>query len=106
MHGKPKKPTWTQLNKTAPKGATKLTLKESVNWEVGDKIVVASSSHSFDEAEELTIVDIEDDGLVIEVDSALQYEHFGELLSYEGHQIDMRWVLRESSTFSMKKEAK
>lgn len=90
MHGKPKKPTWTLLNKTAPKDTTKLTLKEPVNWEAGDKIVVASSSHSFDEAEELTIVGIEDGGLVIEVDPPLEYQHFGEVLSYGGQEIDMR----------------
>ena len=61
MHdkGKPKIP-WTVLAATASAGDTTITLQQSVDWEVGDHIAVASTgkrhSQSENELREITAV--------------------------------------------------
>ena len=43
IHGRNKK-SWTDLDTTVNKGATSLTLVEEVDWEVGDHIMITSTS--------------------------------------------------------------
>ena len=43
MYGKPKK-TWTTLATTVPVGMNVISLNEDVDWQIGDQIVVASTS--------------------------------------------------------------
>ncbi len=57
----------------------------SVNWEVGDQIVIASSSREYDEEEVRTITDLvhQDDATVlITLDAPLAYRHYGEIERY------------------------
>lgn len=49
---------WTQLGATAAKGASSITLKEPVDWRIGDRIVIASSAMKADEAEERFITSV------------------------------------------------
>ena len=51
MHGVARYPTWTMLNKTADVGATQITLNQVVDWQVGEQIVIASTSYDHTEAE-------------------------------------------------------
>lgn len=44
LHGQPKLPTWTLLNATADQGDSTVNVNGPVNWAVGDRVVVASSS--------------------------------------------------------------
>jgi len=74
LHGTFKK-TWTQLNTTAAKGATTITLKETVNWNIGDEIVIASTDFDAHQAEKRTITAI--NGLVLTLNAPLEYMHFG-----------------------------
>lgn len=74
LHGIEKK-SWTQINATANVGATSLTLKEIVNWEVGDDIVIASSDFDSRQAEKRTITAI--NGLVLTLNAPLVYMHWG-----------------------------
>ncbi|XP_006825958.1 fibrocystin-L-like [Saccoglossus kowalevskii] len=77
LHGIPIPVTWTYLAETAPAGATQITLMQEVTWQVGDEIVIATTSHrhSMIENEQLTITAVSNDGLTIEFQPALEYEH-------------------------------
>lgn len=92
MHGiSREKKSWTQLGTTAEVGSTQITLKESVNWKVEDQIVLASTDFDFEQAEELTIIDISNDGKTLTLDKPLEYKHFGELQTYSNGQ--KTWTL-------------
>ena len=49
--------TWTHLAETIDAGATQMKLEQPVTWQVGDKIVIASTGHRHAqrENEEFTI---------------------------------------------------
>ena len=59
LHGKPLAVTWTRLATTVEAGGTKIVLQEAVDWEVGGRIVIASTSFSQRENEEADIVAID-----------------------------------------------
>lgn len=75
IHGVPRTPTWTDLDTTANIGSTKITLIRSVDWKVGERIVIAPTGYFNDEAEERTIIAIDNDSNknkpVITLDSPL-----------------------------------
>ncbi|TMM30634.1 T9SS type A sorting domain-containing protein [Polaribacter aestuariivivens] len=74
LHGVQRK-TWTQLNATAEKGATSITLKEQINWKIGDQIVIASTDFDPHQAEKRTITAI--NNTTISFDTPLEFMHFG-----------------------------
>ncbi len=76
------KDSWTQLDTTAAAGATTLRLSEDTDWEVGDRIAIASSGFDMDEAEERTIVAVSNDGRTVTLDQALENDHYGEVDTY------------------------
>ena len=88
LHGKKMNVTWTRLNATAIPGDTMITLQEPVPWEVGGKIVIASTSYSQRENEELNITDIDSTGTVLTVDPPLQYTHLSVKQTIAGKYID------------------
>ncbi|XP_033119893.1 fibrocystin-L-like [Anneissia japonica] len=77
LHGIPIPITWTHLAETAEAGDTTLVLEESVTWNVGDKIAIASTGHrhSQNENEMLTITGISNDGLTLTIEPPLKYTH-------------------------------
>lgn len=82
MQGPERVPTWTQLGATAAEGATKITLKEKVDWVVGEEIGIASSSFEGRQAEKRKITAIDKtkpDAPVLTLDKALVYKHYGDL---------------------------
>ncbi len=99
IHGTSKK-SWTQLSVTARPNATTITVKEPIDWVVGDDIVVASTeAYIFDndeilkENEQRKITAISADKKTITLDMPLSYHHYGELQNYtNGVQ---SWVLDE-----------
>lgn len=58
MYGKPKQYTWTMLSNPVNPTDSVLTVKDPVDWVVGDEIVVASTSFFHWEAERRTITAI------------------------------------------------
>lgn len=66
---------WTRLTATASKGDSKITLENASDWRVGDRIVLASTDYSANEAEEKTIT--AKSGNTLTLDSSLKYLHFG-----------------------------
>ena len=43
MHGQARAPTWSYLESTASVGAKTITVNETVDWQVGETIVIAST---------------------------------------------------------------
>jgi hypothetical protein len=58
LHGIPRVPTWTELDVTADIGSSQITLIRTVDWQVGEKIVIAPTGYFNIEAEERTIQEI------------------------------------------------
>ena len=88
LHGKKLNVTWTRLDATANPGDTTITLKEPVPWEIGGKIVIASTSYSQRENEEVEITGIDSTGTVLTIDPPLQYEHISVKQTIAGKFID------------------
>jgi hypothetical protein len=80
--------SWTKLGTTASVGATQITLKESPDWRVGERIVIASSSFEPNEAEERVITAV--NGNTVTLNQALAYRHYGELQTFDGKTLDSR----------------
>jgi cell surface hyaluronidase len=79
---------WTKLNATANKGDTTITLAETVDWQVGDTIVIASTDFDYKQAEQFTIKSIS--GNKVTLDKAVQFMHYGQLQNYNGKTLDER----------------
>lgn len=81
LHGKPLNVTWTKLALTAPAGSTTLHLVDFVDWEVNGVVVIASTSFSHLENEQMTIASVdnlgamEGVGSVVTLTEPLRYEH-------------------------------
>ena len=56
LHGLPHNSTWTRLANTADINATSIELQEAVDWEAGDKIVIAPTGKDGNETEVCTTV--------------------------------------------------
>ena len=95
MHGAPRLPVWTELNSTVQAGETKITLIRSVDWQVGETIVIASTDYSHDHAEERNITAIDRTNPqkpVITLNQPLLYKHYSGIQNFgtKGDFIEMR----------------
>ncbi len=79
LHGE-NRVSWTQLAANVEPGATTLTLKEPVDWRVGDEIVVVSSRRDWNEAEERTLTAV--NGNTVRLNAGLAYPHKGAIRFY------------------------
>ncbi|KAG9339164.1 hypothetical protein JZ751_024022 [Albula glossodonta] len=79
LHGIPVPVPWTHLAETALAGSTTLTLRQSVTWNVGDEIVIASTGHrhSQRENEARRIAAVSADGRTLTLTEPLTYTHLG-----------------------------
>lgn len=91
------KTSWTQLNATALKNATQITLAGQVNWNVGDQFVIASSDYDMNHAEVRTVNNISINGnqTIVNFTNPLSFQHFGELQSYSSSDGSRNWILDE-----------
>ncbi len=87
-YGKLRSPSWTRLAQTAKKRDSQIVLKQAVNWQIGDRIVIASTDYDYTQAEERSIVAIS--GSTVTLNKPLTYEHWGAIQSYDGHRVDAR----------------
>ena len=76
LHGQLRGPDWTRLMRTASAGDTELTLESPVNWQPGDRLVLASTDFDPQQAEEITVESVTRN--VVTVDAPLNYMHWGE----------------------------
>ena len=92
LHGRVLNVTWTRLAHTARKGDTEIYLKDWVVWEVGGRIVLASTSFSQRENEEMVIADVWSgaEGSIVNLTTPLQYEHISVEQTIAGRTIETR----------------
>ncbi len=92
MHGRPLNVTWTRLRVTAQAGDVSIHLQDFVDWDVGGKVVVASTSFSQRENEEKEIQSIQQGphGSTITLTSPLEYEHISVEQTIAGRLIETR----------------
>lgn len=81
MHGKPKH-SWTRLSATAEADSSEIQLSDSVDWEVGDSIVIASTDYDPHQAEVFSIAGISADGKKVTLNGSLAYMHYGLIDSF------------------------
>ncbi len=86
IHG-PLRKNWVRLAANTASNANQILVSEAVDWQPGDRIVIASSAIA-DESEERIIERIS--GNTIQLSSALKYSHLGEIRRVAGVDIDMR----------------
>lgn len=84
IHGTAKTPTWTELSTTVNPGDTSITLGASVNWVVGDTIVIASTDFDHNHAETRVIKTITS-GTDITFDVPLKYKHYSAVETYKNY---------------------
>ena len=52
IHGRPKTPTWSSLKWSVSKDSFEFDLKDTTNWELGDRIVIASTDYTRHQTDE------------------------------------------------------
>ncbi len=75
LQGKDKGPNWVKLASTALAGTNSLVVNQEIGWEVGDEIVLTTSSFVASEAEKLTIAAISADKFTITTVENLMHNH-------------------------------
>ena len=88
MYGKPRTKTWSSLSSTVNPTETQLTVIDAVDWQVGEEIVVASTSFEWTEAERKTITAI--NGSTITVDTPFMYKHIAVVETHGADMLEMR----------------
>jgi cell surface hyaluronidase len=79
LHGQVRK-SWTQLAANAAIGTSSITLAEAVDWQPGDKIVIAPTRADPHEGEVVTISSVT--GTLVSFTPALAHAHFGQSTVY------------------------
>ena len=92
MHGKPLNVTWTRLAETAEAGALEIHLEDTVDWEVGGHIVIASTSFSQSENEEMEIAAVSAGakGSILTLTYPIIYEHISVQEMIAGRIVETR----------------
>ncbi|XP_061110160.1 fibrocystin-L-like isoform X2 [Conger conger] len=84
LYGMPHNIYHTKLNSTASVGSTTLSLREAVDWQAGDDIVISTTSYDPWETETRRITAVSADGLTLTINQSLSHTHIGELHSIQG----------------------
>jgi len=84
--------SWTSLNANAAKGATTINVKEPIDWPVGSKIVITSSSRNWAEAEEHVITNVSNNGRNITLAAVLEHKHIGVSKTYTRSVDNKTWT--------------
>jgi hypothetical protein len=51
IHGMPRNVIWSRLNATVLPGASNISLVEPVDWQIGEEIVITTTSYSLEQTE-------------------------------------------------------
>ncbi len=96
LHGK-KRMSWTNIATTANQGAQQITLKEAVDWEVGDQIALtatglaSSQSKAWNNVDEARITAISGNRRTLTLASPLQFTHIGGSKTYTRARDGKTW---------------
>ncbi|KAM3135691.1 hypothetical protein pb186bvf_012217 [Paramecium bursaria] len=81
IFGRQRTPVWTTLKNTIKAGDSLLVVDNSVDWQVGEQIIVTSSDFDQYQTEKRTITKIMNDQ-TIQVDKPFQYQHYAAIETY------------------------
>ncbi|XP_068603731.1 PKHD1 like 1, tandem duplicate 1 [Brachionichthys hirsutus] len=84
LYGQPHNVYHAKLAATAPARSNTLTLAKSVDWTVGDEVVVSTTSYNAWETEKRQITDVSGDGRILTLNLPLAHTHIGETHSVPG----------------------
>ncbi|XP_056106662.1 fibrocystin-L-like [Rhinichthys klamathensis goyatoka] len=84
LYGMPHNVYHTKLANTSQAGNSTLSLQESVDWKVGEKILLSTTSYDPWQTEIRTITAISDYGRTLTLDQPLSFTHIGESYSVPG----------------------
>ncbi|XP_053468790.1 PKHD1 like 1, tandem duplicate 1 [Ictalurus furcatus] len=84
LYGMPHRVYHTKLGSTAMAGSNSLSLQEPVDWQVGDEIVLSTTSYDPWQTETRTISAVSNNGLTLTVDQPLTYTHIAENYTVPG----------------------
>ncbi len=92
LHGKYVAQMWTHLNATASVGSSQITLRQPVDWVIGNQIVIATTGdyESQGESEVRTITYVSSNGLTLTLDTPLNYTHLGITQPVGSTTVDLR----------------
>ncbi|WP_299555245.1 G8 domain-containing protein [uncultured Tateyamaria sp.] len=98
------KKSFTRLGETAESGATSIRVAYATDWEVGDRIAIASSDFDDDQTEEFEIKSISNDGKTLTLDKPLEFSHFGDLETHDNGKIGAEkreWTVNERAEVAL-----
>ncbi|XP_054461971.1 PKHD1 like 1, tandem duplicate 1 [Anoplopoma fimbria] len=84
LYGQPHNVYHTKLAATADAGSNTLNLAQSVDWQVGDEVVISTTSYNAWETEKHQITAVSADGHLLTLDQPLTHTHIGETHSVSG----------------------
>ena len=95
IHGKPRSHTWTMLESTANVGDTSIVVQGSVDWAIGEEIVIASTDHDHYQSEARTIATVTTDSpssgqSTITFTDPLKFRHYAGIQDIDGVSFEMR----------------
>lgn len=88
IHGQPRDHTWTHVAATINPGDTSFTTTVSVDWQVGETVVIASTSYEMDEAEQM-VIKTRNSGTSFEVTTPFKFKHYSAVETYGSKQFPM-----------------
>uniref|UniRef100_A0A3P9KTK4 Polycystic kidney and hepatic disease 1 (autosomal recessive)-like 1 n=1 Tax=Oryzias latipes TaxID=8090 RepID=A0A3P9KTK4_ORYLA len=78
LYGLPHSVYHTKLAATADAGSSTLNLAKSVDWQVGDEIVISTTSYNTSETEKRQLTAVSADGRTLTLNQPLAHTHIGE----------------------------
>ncbi|XP_076157842.1 PKHD1 like 1, tandem duplicate 1 [Alosa pseudoharengus] len=84
LYGKPHNVYHSKLASTAEAGTNTLTLRRAVDWQVGDEVVISTTSYDPWQTEKRTIAAISDDLMTLTLSAPLTHTHLGKTYSISG----------------------
>jgi len=79
LFGEQRNVTWTHLAETAESGSNSITLETAVDWNVGDEIIVTTTSFNPWETETFKLASVSGDLKTLTLNASFQYKHLCKL---------------------------
>lgn len=83
LHGAVRTVSWTRLAVTAVAGESSITLVEAVDWKVGEKITITTTSYVLEQTEVREIIAVSADMLTLTLTEPLTYDHLAYSESFD-----------------------
>eukprot|EP00794_Sanderia_malayensis_P006712 gene6712-7474_t len=77
MIGRPRKVSWTRLAKTADVGSNEIALVKPVDWQVGEEIMISSTTYESRQVEKFKITAVKNNGTQLTLSGTFKYKHIG-----------------------------